>query len=240
MRESVARVVDPFLTEADKALGQGYSAVLYGSAARGDFVPGRSNINLMVVMDQLTPSILRSLSRAFAGWRKGTTEPPLMLSRAEWTRATDAFPIEIADMRTSYRVLRGPDPLQDVRVDPTDLRKALEREFRGKLLRLRQGYTTYAPDPAALGKLGLQSAATILVLLRGVLTLIDKTVPSDPLELAAAAAAAIGFEGEHLLHVVRHRVDREWRCQAPEFENYMKAVEDSARYLDQLQLGDQQ
>jgi hypothetical protein len=240
MRESVARVVDPFLTEADKALGQGYSAVLYGSAARGDFVPGRSNINLMVVTDQLTPSTLRSLSRAFTGWRKGTPEPPLMLSRAEWTRATDAFPIEITDMRTSYRVLRGPDPLQGVRVDPTDLRKALERDFRGKLLRLRQGYTTYAPDPAALGKLGLQSAATILVLLRGVLTLIGKTVPTDPLELAAAAAAAIGFEGEHLLHVVRHRVDREWRCQAPEFENYMKAVEDSARYLDQLQLGDQQ
>ena len=240
MRESVARVVDPFLSEADKVLGQSYSAVLYGSAARGDFVPGRSNINLMVIMDQLTPSTLRSLARAFAGWRKATTEPPLILSRAEWTRATDAFPIEITDMRTSYRVLRGTDPLQEVRVDPIDLRKALEREFRGKLLRLRQGYATYAPDPAALGKLGLQSAATILVLLRGVLTLIGKTVPSDPLELAAAAAAAIGFEGEHVLHVVRHRVDREWRCQAPEFENYMQAVEDSARFLDQLQLGDQQ
>jgi hypothetical protein len=240
MRESVARVIDPFLTEADKALGQGYSAVLYGSAARGDFIPGRSNINLMVVMDQLTPSTLRSLSRAFTGWRKGTPEPPLMLSRAEWTRATDAFPIEITDMRTAYRVLRGPDPLQGVRVDLADLRNALEREFRGKLLRLRQGYATYAPDPAALGKLGLQSAGTILVLLRGVLTLIGKPVPADPLELAAAAAAAIGFEGEHLLHVVRHRVDREWRCQTPEFENYMKAVEDSARFLDQLQLGDQQ
>jgi hypothetical protein len=240
MRESVARVVDPFLTEVDKALGPGYSAVLYGSAARGDFVPGRSNINLMVVMDQLTPAILRSLSHALSGWRKGTSEPPLLLSRAEWTRATDAFPIEITDMRTSYRVLRGPDPLQGVRVDAADLRKALEREFRGKLLRLRQGYATYAPDPAALGKLGLQSAATILVLLRGVLTLIGKQVPADPLELAAAAAASIGFEGEHLLHVVRHRIDREWRCQAPEFENYMSAVEDSARFLDQLQLGDQQ
>lgn len=240
MRESVARVVDPFLTEVDAVLGQGYSAVLYGSAARGDFIPGRSNINLMVITEQVTPAILRSLSRAFTGWRKGTPEPPLLLSRAEWARATDAFPIEITDMGTSYKVLRGPDPLHGVQVDPTDLRKALEREFRGKLLRLRQGYAIYAPDPAALGKLGLQSAATILVLLRGVLTLIGKPVPGDPLELAAAAAAAIGFEGEQLLHVVRHRVDREWRCQAPEFENYMKAVEDSARYLDQLQLGDQQ
>jgi hypothetical protein len=34
-------------------------------------------------------------------------------------------------------------------------------------------------------------------------------------------------------------VDREWRCQVPEFENYMGAVEHSARFLDQLQLGDQ-
>jgi hypothetical protein len=212
--------------------------MLYGSAARGDFVPGRSNINLMLVLDQLTPATLRSLGRAFAGWRKGTSEPPLILSREEWSRASDAFPIEITDMRTAYRVLRGADPLADVRVDSTDLRKGLEREFRGKLLRLRQGYAIYAPDPGALGKLGLQSAATILVLLRGLLTLLGKSVPSDALELAAGSAAAVGFEGEHLLYVVRHRVDREWRCGAPEFENYLKAIETTARFVDQLQLGD--
>ena len=125
-------------------------------------------------------------------------------------------------------------------MDPADLRKALEREFRGKLLRLRQGYATYAPDP---GRARLARAAERRhhpgAAPRECSTLLGKTVPNDPLELAAAAAAAVGFEGEHLLHVVRHRVDREWRCQAPEFENYMEAVEHSARYLDQLQLGDQ-
>jgi len=239
MRATVSRVVDPFLAEVDRVLGAGYSAVLYGSGARGDFIPGRSDINLMLVLDQLTPAVLRSLSRAFTGWRKSIQEPPLVLSRPEWSRATDSFPIEMTDMRLSYQVLRGPDPLQGVQVDRTDLRKALEREFRGKLLRLRQGYATYAPDPAALGALGLHSAGTILVLLRGVLTLIGKPVPTDGNELATAAAAAIGFEAEHLLHVVRHRADREWRCAAPEFEKYMEAVEQSARFLDQLQLGDQ-
>jgi predicted nucleotidyltransferase len=239
MRATVSRVVDPFLVEVDRALGPGYSAVLYGSAARGDFIPGRSDINLMLVLDELNPEILRSLSRAFTGWRKSVQEPALVLSRSEWNRATDAFPIEVTDMRLSYQVLRGPDPLQGVQVDRTDLRKALEREFRGKLLRLRQGYATYAPDPAALGSLGLQSAGTILVLLRGVLTLIGQPVPTDANELATAAAKVIGFEAEHLLHVVRHRAEREWRCAAPEFENYMGAVEQTARFLDQLQLGDQ-
>jgi hypothetical protein len=231
-------VVEPFLEEADRVLPAGYSAMLYGSAARSDFVPGRSNINLMLVLDELSPGVLRSLSRAFTGWRKAMREPPLILSRAEWTRATDAFPIEITDMRLSYEVLRGTDPLQGLVVDRTDLRKALEREFRGKLLRLRQGYATYAPDPAALGSLGLESAATILVLLRGLLTLLGRPVPAEPIEVATDAASAIGFESEHLLHVVRHRTDREWRCGAPEFENYMAAVEQTARFLDQFQLGE--
>jgi predicted nucleotidyltransferase len=234
MRATVSRVVDPFLTEADRVLGQGYSAVLYGSAARGDFVPGRSDINLMLVLDELTPATLRSLGRAFTGWRKQITEPPLVLSRAEWSRASDAFPIEITDMRLFYQVLRGADPLEGVQVDRADLRKALEREFRGKLLRLRQGYATYVPDPAALGSLGLQSAATILVLLRGVLTAVDQPVPVEGVDLASSAAGLIGFDPEHLLHIVRHRSDREWRCAAPEFENYMSAVEQTARFVDQL------
>jgi hypothetical protein len=193
----------------------------------------------MLVLDQIDPQILHSLGRAFTGWRKGSREPPLILSRAEWERASDAFPIEITDIRLSYQVLRGPDPLQGIQVDRTDLRKALEREFRGKLLRLRQGYATHAPDPKALGTLALQSAATILVLLRGALTLIGKSVPSDSNQLAAAAASAIGFEAEPVLHVVRHRAEREWRCGAREFEGYMEAVEQAARFLDQLQLGDQ-
>jgi predicted nucleotidyltransferase len=240
MRGTVARVVDPFLSEADRVLGAGYSAVLYGSAARGDFVPGRSDINLLLVVDDLTPQTLRSLGRAFTGWRKSTTEPPLILSRSEWGRASDAFPIEITDMRLSYRVLRGSDPLEGIQPVLMDLRKALEREFRGKLLRLRQGYATYAPDPAALGTLGLQSAATILVLLRGVLTVVGRPVPSESMELSKAAAETVGFEAEHVLHVVRHRSDREWRCAAPEFENYMSAVEQTARFVDQLQLGAQE
>jgi hypothetical protein len=240
MRATVSRIVDPFLAEVDQALGSGYSAVLYGSAARDDdFIPGRSDINLMLVLAQIDPQILRTLGRAFTGWRKGSQEPPLIVSRAEWERASDAFPIEITDMRHSYQVLRGPDPVQGLQVDRTDLRKALEREFRGKLLRLRQGYATYAPDPKALGTLALQSAATILVLLRGVLTLIGKPVPTDATELASASANAIGFQAKHLQHVVRHRAEREWRCGATEFEQYMEAVEQAARFVDQLQLGDQ-
>lgn len=238
MADRGAGLVEAFLAKADATLGGRYSAVLYGSAARGDFVSGRSDVNLMLVLDSAAPETLRALAPAFAAW-KDAGEPPLLVSRTEWARAGDAFPIEIADMRAAYRVLRGPDPLDGLRVEPTDLRRALEREFRGKLLRLRQGYTAGATDPAALGTLAGQSAATIMVLLRALLTLLGRAVPRTPAELVAEAAVAMGADGEPLLHVVRHRGERNWRCEPSAFERYMAAVEQAASFLDQLQPGDQ-
>lgn len=239
MHETVDRVVTPFLAAADAALGAGYSAVLYGSAARGDYLVGRSNINLLLVLDDPSPGRLRALAPAFAAWRKNSSEPPLLISRAEWARATDVFPIEITDMRAGYRVLRGADPLDAALVQPADLRQAMERELRGKLLRLRQGYAAAAGDEKLLGLLAAGSASTILVLLRSLLTLGGRPVPGVPDVLAAEAAGLVGAPVAGLVTPVEHRGQRDWRCTASEFEQYMDAVARAAGYVDQLQLGDQ-
>jgi len=239
MQASIEKVVTPFLAAADAALGAGYSAILYGSAARDDFVPGRSDINLMLVLEDPSPSRLRALAPAFAAWRKSAAEAPLLISRAEWARASDVFPIEITDMRAGYRVLRGSDPLAETRVDPADLRQALERELRGKLLRLRQGYAAAAGDERALGQLAGASAGTILVLFRSVLTLAGRAVPTGAGALAAEAGALVGAPAGALLGPVEHRGERGWRWSAGEFEQYMDAVARAAGYVDQLQLGDQ-
>ena len=238
MHDVVDRVVQPFLEATDSALGSGYSAVLYGSGSRGDFIPGRSDINLMLIVDDLGPRVLRTLGPAFTRWRSSELEPPLLISRSEWSRASDAFPVEITDMRASYQVLRGADPLVGMQVERSDLRRALETELRGKLLRLRQAYAASAGDSTALGTVAGGSAATIMVLLRVLLTLLGRHVPAEPLELTTAASAAIGIESEHLLQVVRHRSDLEWRCPPEDFERYLAAVERAARFADQLQLGE--
>jgi hypothetical protein len=238
MQPAIDKVVTPFLAAADAALGAGYSAVLYGSAARGDYVPGRSDINLMLVLDDPSPSRLRALAPAFAPWRKSAAEPPLLISRAEWARASDVFPIEITDMRAGYRVVRGPDPLAGSRVNPADLRQALERELRGKLLRLRQGYAAAAGDERAFGQLAAASAGTVLVLFRSLLTLAGRPVPVGMAALAAEAVALVGAPAGALLGPVEHRGERAWRCSAEQFEQYLDAVARAAGYVDQLQPGD--
>jgi len=238
MNDAVTRVLDPFLAEADAVLDGRYSAVLYGSAARGDYRPGRSDVNVMLLVESAAPPVLASLGRAFAAWRKSAQEPPLLMTRVEWARATDAFPIEVADMQAAYKVLRGPDPVQGLRVDRADLRRALEREFRGKAVRLRQGYAALNPDPAALGAIASGTASSVLVLFRVLLVLLERTVPPGPADVAASGAAAVGADGQSLVQVVRHRREPNWRCSVTDFEGYLHTIEQAMLFLDQLSLGD--
>ncbi len=110
---------------------------------------------------------------------------PLLITRDEWAQAGDAFPIEICDMHAAYQVLRGPDLLVSVQPDRRALRTALEREFRGKLLRLRQAYVLHGDDPAALGDVAADSVSTIVLLFRCLLVLAGRDGARDGPEVLA-------------------------------------------------------
>ena len=80
--------------------------------------------------------------------------------------------------------------------------------------------------------------ATILVLLRALLTLVGRAAPAAPSALAAEAAALVGATPAGLVTPVDRRGVRGWRCSPKEFEEYLDAVTRAAGYVDQLQLGD--
>lgn len=238
MHPAARPIVERFLAAVDAAAPGDYSAVLYGSAARGDYVPDRSDVNLMLVFELLDTALLRRLEPAFKQTNRGRAGAPLIASAGEWARASDVFPLEITDMRTAYEVLRGPDPLAGLEVRPGDLRQALERELRGKLLRLRQAYVATGGDAAALGELGIASVPTVLLLLRGILVLTGRPVPGDSAEVVRAGAAVAGFDPEPVLVPLQHRRDRKWRWREADFEGYLAAVERAAAHVDTIQPGD--
>ena len=132
MAETWEAIVASLINDLDQSLAGRYSAVLYGSAARGDWVAGVSDINLLLVLDDTSPASLRGLAQPFANWRKSGNAPPMVLSREEWAGAADAFPIEVTDILHAYKVLKGADPVAGMRVAPADLRTLLEHEFLGQ------------------------------------------------------------------------------------------------------------
>jgi predicted nucleotidyltransferase len=67
MHEALDRLVNSALGELDAVLPPGYSAVLYGSAAREEYVPGVSDLNLLVVTEALDAG--HPLRRLSPRWR---------------------------------------------------------------------------------------------------------------------------------------------------------------------------
>lgn len=236
----VQKQVDSFLADLDAAWPGRYSAVLFGSAARGQHIPGWSDINVLLVAEALGPEELTAVRPALAAWRAGSQALPLLFSRSEWHRSADAYPLEIAEMRTAYRVLRGTDPLTGMRVHPADLRSALEREFRGKLMRLRQGFALYGAEPKELTEFVRRSASSLLLLCRGLLVLRGGAIPVEPSAVIAAAAEVAGFSPAAMDRIIARRADSGWQCTEADVREYLLSVEQAARFIDHFQTGAQE
>src|SRR5665647_1329976 len=70
------------------------SLMLYGSAAGGAYVKGKSDINILVV---LTPEGINRLEDGFAlvkNWRKRNLAMPRVMTKAFIESSLDAYPIE--------------------------------------------------------------------------------------------------------------------------------------------------
>jgi predicted nucleotidyltransferase len=228
----IERWIERLLADLETAGIADAAIVLHGSAARGQYLAGWSDVNLLMVLGQLSPDHLGRMGPALARWQKDAEAMPLLFTRAEWARAADTYPLEIADMRTGYRVLRGADPLEGMTVRAAELRLALERELRGTLLRLRRGYALYGDRPEMLAEGSRQMVSSLLVLLRGLIVLAGGTPPQDPTETISTAAELAGFEPAPLSRIVTRRLQSDWKLSREEFAGLLAAVEQAARFVD--------
>jgi len=189
-------LIERFTGELQNALGQRLkSVVLYGSAVRGDFIPGRSDLNFMVVVDNLDFQVLASLAgkvRHF--WRKRISTP-LVVDEHYIRRSLDVFPLEFSEMKTAYRVVSGNDPLADLVIAPADLRLQCEAELKRKLLLLREACLDAQNKRTRIEFLLQGSLKSFMVVLRNLLPLLgDQSEGSSPEEVIARAENRLGVE----------------------------------------------
>lgn len=237
MQQAIEQIVPPVLTGLDAVLPHGYAAVLYGSGARGEFVPGVSDVNLLVVCEALDVAALKRLGGPMQGLRRAGQPPPLLIERDEWERAADVFPIEITDMQIAHILLRGADPVTGHRIEPPDLRRALEAELRGKLLRLRQAYAAGSADPDLLSAAAAGTVSSVATLLRVSLVLAGKPAPAATPACLAAAGQALGVATAPVEEIWSRRRAGDLACSPALFEGYLSAVADAVRVTDQFTRG---
>lgn len=224
--------------ELARTYGDGLvSAVLYGSAARGDFHEGVSDLNVLVLLRDTAPATLRRGAALARAWVEEGSPPPLVMGIDEWRRSADVFPIELSDIRDAHRVLHGEDPFVGIRIDPADLRHQCEHELKGKHIQLRERYLFSSVEPEELGQVLKKSLSTFLVLFRAVLRLLGEEGVRDPEQVIRRTAERAGFDPASLLEILRAR--REARRFHPHAEDrvvvgYLDAVARVVDFVDRL------
>jgi predicted nucleotidyltransferase len=216
------------------------SAVLYGSAARGEFRPGQSDLNVLVLLRQVTPAALLRGSELARAWVAEGNAVPLVLSAEEWRRSADVWAIELADIRDAHLVLAGADPFEGITIALEDLRLQCERELKGKQIQLRERYLLIAGQPEELGGLLVRSFSTFLVLFRTVLRLGGEGGERDAEAVVRRVADRVGFDPAPLLEIHRARAGGAGlrpEADAPVVVGYLDAVSRVVEHVDRLARG---
>lgn len=227
-----------FVTQAGQALGDRLrSVVLFGSAAAGDFIEGKSLYDLLVVVSPLGIEELDALGPPIRQWAKNGQPLPLLFSPEQLATSTDAFAMELLDMQQWRRVLFGDDPIAGLAVDPSHVRHALERELKGKALALRDQYVIAAGNRRLILDLMLDALPTFLVLFRTTLRLYEPQAPAAKVEALRRLAQHIPFDPEpyqtvHQFLEVRRGASRVDSLAV--FRSYLSGIDTVIRHVDQL------
>lgn len=152
------------------------SVILYGSAVRGEFLPGLSNLNVLLILSSYDLSVLKKYDGLHKRWSKEQVVVPLFLTRPDLESASTAFPLEYQDIRDCHRVLWGQDPFVGLKIDSRYLAAEVVQGLRGNLFRLRQRLVEGRNTEEAITILLPLSITALLPVLRGLQRLLGRPV----------------------------------------------------------------
>jgi len=215
------------------------SIALYGSGARGDYVPKKSDLNFLIVLTEAAMDRLRKAFPLIRKWRKRRVNIPLFLTEEYITSSLDSFPVEFLNLRQGHVLVYGKDVLEGLSFGKKSIRLQCERELKGKLLLLREAYLDSEGKTGGLGQVSSASLTAFLSLFRALLFLRDREIPRHNDELISTTAREIGFDEKPFMEVLRVREGKvKPRREEMEevVERYLRAIRELWKTVDRLEI----
>jgi predicted nucleotidyltransferase len=139
---AVRERLDHWVKSLEKALGDELVGILvHGSTVRGEYRPGDSDVDVVVVVKDASFEKLEAISNAMQLARYSARIEAMILTEKEIAGAADCFPLLYDEIKRSHALLAGRDPFAKIEVQDTHRRLRIEQELREAQIRLRRAIT---------------------------------------------------------------------------------------------------
>ena len=237
--EETRHILSAYLVDAKKIIGEDVdSIILYGSLARGDFLQGRSNINILMIFLNITLDILNRCSKLNRRWAEERILAPLMFTRHELSQFVNAFPLEFLDIREKNIVLFGHDPFPELFRENQNLLHECKREIRGNILRVRQQFVEADGQPEGIYALLPISLTALIPCIRGLYRLLREPTDGTPDSILDRLTSILQVD-DHVFREVwlmKRGQSSPGKHEAPKLlERYLHALVKLAEKIDTLE-----
>jgi hypothetical protein len=120
----------------------------------------------LALVRSLSLEDLNACAARSATWRRAGAATPLLLTRADFARSLDAFPIEYGEILDRHDIVFGTDPFEGLTISREDRRRACEVQVKSHLLHLREDYVEGGATRTEIDTLVRESAPGFTALLR--------------------------------------------------------------------------
>jgi hypothetical protein len=214
------------------------SIILYGSAACGEYVPGKSDINFIVVLSEEGIDSIDLALGVVTKWKNRNVAIPLFLTEDFVQTSRDVFPIEYLTIQKNYEMVFGKDIFETLTFDRCFVRLQCEREIKGKLLLLREAFLETGGKARRLRNLVGESFEAIVALFNGLLYLKGKAVPEHKRDVVRQICEDYDLDRalfERLLDIKDEKVKPSEEEMKALFGGYLKQMRRLWKLVDDME-----
>jgi hypothetical protein len=237
LNSHVKKVLVPFSQAMIALHGDNLKSIsLYGSAVGEDFIPKKSNVNLLLVMERIDPPDLKmSLKLIKQGRKKGII--PLLFTIEHIKSSTDTFPVEFLEMKENYVLIYGKDILGELEVNSRNVRHQCEQQLKGGLIRLYQVYLEIGMREKRIRALLINSLTSFIPIFRSLLRLKGKALPVKKRDIISDLEREFTVNGGIFLKVLEMKEGKKVKDNLEKlFDDYLEEVEKLCIISDRMEV----
>jgi predicted nucleotidyltransferase len=139
LTDTVQAKLEELVAKLEAKLGKNLvGLVVHGSAIRGGWRAGASDVDLVIILDDASQKALESIGPALELARFSARIEAMIVTKAEIPRSADCFPLLYSDLARTSATLVGDNPFKALTVPSHHKRLRIEQELRELRIRMRR------------------------------------------------------------------------------------------------------